>query len=1563
MVKLKILVVSVIAALTLHASNIQYGNVEWVNLGGSETPSEAVEVLPSYTYSDLTLEVHIDGFYSQTAEVGDVTYRRLFLPGGGHSAEVGKPEVPSLGRWFVVPRGASVSVDWTILQADTIRDFLLMPSQPQQVDDPDAPKVEFTIDDKFYRQDVVYPEMLAKVSAGQLVRGMEIRNVLITPFKYNPLRKELIVVRRATVHVTIIGGGPLYDPRLRSPFFEPLLANFLVNYGLISDGRPLHRSLRGLNTGLHVTDVELPENAADLLIITPDDLYDSILPLAMHHQKYGMITKVVTLSEIGSQSADGIRDYIRTAYQNWQIPPSFVLLVGDADMIPTFYKHVHPYENIYTAADVYYGEMDEIGQDSIPMIDVFNGRLSVDNAAQLGIVVHKIIKYEADPAQPYDWLNSMLLAAYNESGRYFVYTSEAIYNYLNPLGYNIDRQYEDGNPPGSTAGVINAINNGVWLVNHRDHGDSRNGGGSFDGWAHPRLTTDHMGQLTNGDMTPVVFSLNCRTGWFDGETDQNSGSFECIAEEFVRTPGAGAVAALGLSRVSYSGYNDEIDRGLIDALFPNFDPDYPNDTTTNHYQTPLPYIGGVINYAKLWMYDKYYLPGGTQPYPWTPDHEKTLVEFEEFTLIGDPAMRVRTAVPGSYMVDYPPTVNIGPSTVMVTVTDNGEPVSGALVGLLQSDTLVLARGVTDENGIVMLDIYTESADSIVLTVSGYNYLPFVGSIQPISEGPFVAYRSFTLDDAAGGNGDGLLNPDESVSMSVLARNFGNDTAYSVTAVLASEDSFVTITQNTTSYGDILPGDSLYGTPPFEFTVAHDVPDFHSILFNITFTDANDSSWTSRFAARVYAPYIHFSNSWVYDTINGNGNHVGEPGEILEVVMELENLGHMALDSVYATISSDAPYIHITNSGAYFGYIDSLERASCVTPFVIEIDSSAPAPAFPYIHIDISGAGGFTYQDSMLLIVGNVGLFTSFEDSLADLWTHSGSNDVWHITESRVHSGAHSYFFGNEGGHYPNNADADLISPMIIVGENPVLSFWTWYETENGFDRATVEMSTDSGSTWTSLAEFTGSSGGWFRYRVELPNTQPGDIVFIKFHFHSDGSVTREGWYIDDVIVTPPYPPAQLALDDMIIDDSLGNGNGLIDPGETVELTPVMTNFGGQRTSDITAFLRVDNQYVTVIDSITTFPPIAPDSTRTADGPFIIQTSPNVPGAVVVDAIIYVSDSMGFEQEVPYRFTIGDERTLPTGPDSYGYYALDPYDPGGHSFHWVEIDPQHGGPGSNLNLGDDDTRTVNLPFSANFYGQSYNRISVCSNGWIAFGVSSSHSFLNSGIPDPNSPNNVVAGLWDDLNPGSGGTVSYGYDSLKKVFVVEWNDVPHYGSSQSRETFEILIFDPAYYGTPTGDVPIAVQYLTEPTQDDYTVGIENSAGTVGLQYYYNSTSDPHAFPITDSFAIYFTTATPAVDEGNGFSKPLRLELAPAVPNPMSGATNIRFALPSRMEISLNVYDITGRRVRTLANGLFKAGYHTVRWNGTDDNGRRLPSGLYIYMLKTPSKNITRKLILLK
>ena len=177
---------------------------------------------------------------------------------------------------------------------------------------------------------------------------------------------------------------------------------------------------------------------------------------------------------------------------------------------------------------------------------------------------------------------------------------------------------QEGTPSGSTQGCIDAINNGVLIANHRDHGESQNDGYSATGWSHPALYTTHIAQLTNGDMLPVVFSINCESGWFDGETDAYSGNYESLPEMFMRASGKGIIGCIASTRVSYSGYNDELCVGFYDAIWPDFDPNYPSGSSTNPISSSLNRMGAVLNFGKYWMYDKYVVPGGCEPYPWTP---------------------------------------------------------------------------------------------------------------------------------------------------------------------------------------------------------------------------------------------------------------------------------------------------------------------------------------------------------------------------------------------------------------------------------------------------------------------------------------------------------------------------------------------------------------------------------------------------------------------------------------------------------------------------------------------------------------------------------------------------------------------------------------------------------------------------------------------------------------------------------------------------------------------------------------------------------------------------------
>ncbi|MBM3288233.1 MAG: T9SS type A sorting domain-containing protein, partial [Candidatus Eisenbacteria bacterium] len=89
--------------------------------------------------------------------------------------------------------------------------------------------------------------------------------------------------------------------------------------------------------------------------------------------------------------------------------------------------------------------------------------------------------------------------------------------------------------------------------------------------------------------------------------------------------------------------------------------------------------------------------------------------------------------------------------------------------------------------------------------------------------------------------------------------------------------------------------------------------------------------------------------------------------------------------------------------------------------------------------------------------------------------------------------------------------------------------------------------------------------------------------------------------------------------------------------------------------------------------------------------------------------------------------------------------------------------------------------------------------------------------------------------------------------------------------------------------------------------------------------------------------------------------RVDLEPNIPNPFEGETSIRFALDKPAPATLSIFDVQGREVRRLTTGGREAGVHTVAWDGRDDAGRPLPSGVYLYSLTTPERTLTRKLVM--
>ncbi len=225
----------------------------------------------------------------------------------------------------------------------------------------------------------------------------------------------------------------------------------------------------------------------------------------------------------------------------------------------------------------------------------------------------------------------------------------------------------------------------------------------------------------------------------------------------------------------------------------------------------------------------------------------------------------------------------------------------------------------------------------------------------------------------------------------------------------------------------------------------------------------------------------------------------------------------------------------------------------------------------------------------------------------------------------------------------------------------------------------------------------------------------------------------------------------------------------------------------------------------------------------------------------------------------------DPRFLPSGPDSYGYRIFDSNDAGGVPYQWEDISAT----GAALSLSDDSYASVSTGFSFNFYGSSYTEIAVGSNGMITMGTAGSTSYSNAALPALSA---TLFALWDDLNPGSAGTVYTEYQPANGRFVVQYDGVPYYGTSDYNY-FQVILLDPAVYPSESGDAQWIVQFQGS-DRGSCTVGLESPGSSSYLQYVYNNSFDVNATPYAEGpIALLFST------NSNGFG-PVEDTLPPSI-----------------------------------------------------------------------------------
>lgn len=701
-----------------------------------------------------------------SVEVEDELYTQVILAGvESRAGEPGLPGIPVVSRLVAVPRGAEVSVH---IQPPSVAETILLnlyPFQPRYPDieeEPDPfPDINydppFVKDEEVYASEGPFPPTPCTVTPLGRFRDLPIALVSCAAGKYDPKKNRLVLYKSVDFELRFSGGSGAFVTKASQNPFESQIADYskvVLNRDDVFD---------------HVED-RYPEPTCpgeELIIITHKDFRSAADKLAKWKNDKGILTNVFDVDS--STTAKQIDDFIDQRYAQCIVRPSYVLLFGDAEYIPTFY--LSTVFSSKSASDFHYSNYPSGSLDLLPDFGV--GRIPVDTLQQAYDVVNKIIKYEGNPPLKSYFYKNMSLSAMFECCRFDVpkilpmgvitnkgwdrkayietcelfrdklttrgynveriYTKETCDLYLNLLGDDTPRYYYDGTllpqdlgPTsgfawgGSTQNIVNAFNSGRFLILHRDHA-------SENGWAWPKFKKDHFSQLSNGDLLPVVFSVNCSSGFFDNETNPGeqpqlyrkgqlypspnppwstgpeTKDKTYFAEELLRKANGGAIGFIGATRDTPDTGDDALTRGLFDALWP--------DIVSSHGgTTSLRRLGDILNYAKLYVLFQVGAPqtlGTVSLLDW-------FAVLPLFHVLGDPTLEMWTSKPVSLSPHFK--LDAFPDSLLIKYD-----IDGATITALQETEEGLApigrATVKDGNAILKYVVLPQPDVPILLSAS------------------------------------------------------------------------------------------------------------------------------------------------------------------------------------------------------------------------------------------------------------------------------------------------------------------------------------------------------------------------------------------------------------------------------------------------------------------------------------------------------------------------------------------------------------------------------------------------------------------------------------------------------------------------------------------------------------------------------------------------------------------------------------------------------------------------------------------------------------------------------
>ena len=1035
----------------------------------------------------------------------------------------GAPDLPSGSAFVAIPNGATPSIRMVNAKTKTIKDVDLIPAPQPQLDNDNSPAV-YEKDMSIYSRNAFYPATPYNLSEVMTIRGVEIVQVGVMPFQYNPVTKELVVYEELELELTTEGGKGTYgDLRYRTPEWDHILSDMLLNREVLPEvdyGEKLRKHYENRETGY------------EYIIITPDN--EEFVQLADSIKKFrteqGIPTGVFTVTECGGNTGQDLRNFIRNAYNTWDMPPAAVLFLGDHNSDPTlgvvsFTMNNHPGGSGYNPyiSDHAYAVT---GNNHMP--NIILGRITGRDYDEMYHMIKKDLDYERTPPTNPSFYDEPITAMGFQLERWFQLCSEivngfwehelgkhpvrinAIYqgtpgsrwstnentntvvNYFGPngCGYIPSSMSHLTDWSGRGSKVNEQINSGAFILQHRDHG-------SEELWGEPGYNISYINKLTNPDLT-YVMSCNCLTGRFN-----YNGEKGCFAEAFHRHQ-HGALGLIAATQVSYSFVNDVYVWGSYDNMWPNFMPSYGTQHSTNFI---LPAFGNAAG--------KFFLRQSS----WA-DNDCKEITYYLFHQHGDAYMNLYSEVPQHLDVEMLPVVAEGSRRYQIKADED------ATICLTANGEII---GYDDAIGRPQQIVITPQpvGTRIKVTIKKQNYYRYEREIVVIpADEPYLIFHSLGINDGEG-NANGEADYNETCQFNLSLHNAGFSDIDNVGVTLSCMHPSVEILQSQAAFGafnadEIKPVDNA-----FTVEFGDNIKDGESIRFYLHM-DNGTKSYLDSVDVIVNAPVFNYGNFAMTD-LDGAPVDRLMSGQSTLVTFDIANNGHSnSLESTH-TLSIKAPFTTIPENALV---VPSIEKGG-QSQVTFQVDVSDDAPDGNLLEFVLNAVS----ESHMATLEGQMVMGYTLEDfedeNLNDNmeWTLGNGHRVWFITEDTTANGGHCL---------RSPVLADKKKSELYIGfncEQPSTLSFRYKTSSEEEDILTFYINDVEMAAWSGLSE-------WESAEFQLE--EGFNVLNFTYKKDEDGSAGEDCAMIDDLRL-PPL--AELIL--FAGDDAAHCPNGTFSPNSCI----------------------------------------------------------------------------------------------------------------------------------------------------------------------------------------------------------------------------------------------------------------------------------------------------------------------------------------------------------------------------------------------------------------------------